>query len=210
MRLSRRTLLAGTLPAAALLAGCAGRTNRAGSGKSARRPGWGAVATVHPLATRAGLDAMARGGNAVDAAVAAALTLGVVDGHNSGIGGGCFVLIREADGHTLAIDGREMAPAAATRDMFVRDGKVIPGASTTGPLAIGVPGSVAAYDRALKEAGRLALRDVIVPAADLAERGFAINDRYAKKLSEEAKDLARFPASAAVYLDAEGKPWPAG
>src|SRR6185503_20417881 len=77
----------------------------------------GVVATVHPLATQAAIDAMKRGGNAIDAAVAAGLTLGVVDGHNSGLGGGCFMLIRLANGQFVAIDGREMAPAKATRDM---------------------------------------------------------------------------------------------
>src|SRR5687768_9673455 len=83
----------------------------------------GMVVTVHPIATDVGVKVLSEGGNAVDAAVAAALMLGVVDGHNSGIGGGCFMLIRTADGRTIALDGREMAPAAATRDMFVRNGK---------------------------------------------------------------------------------------
>src|SRR4051812_6879908 len=83
----------------------------------------GIVASVNDIATRAGIDAMKRGGNAVDAAVATALTLGVVDGYDSGIGGGCFILIRRSNGKFLAIDGREMAPAAATHDMFIRDGK---------------------------------------------------------------------------------------
>ena len=82
----------------------------------------GIVATVHPLATDAAIGTFRRGGNAIDAAVAAALTLGVVDGHNSGLGGGCFMLIRLANGSMAAIDGRETAPAAATRDMFLRDG----------------------------------------------------------------------------------------
>src|SRR5436190_227998 len=82
----------------------------------------GAAATVHPLATEAALEAIRNGGNAIDAAVAAALTLGVVDGQNSGLGGGCFFLVRLADGSMAAIDGRETAPAAATRDMFLRDG----------------------------------------------------------------------------------------
>ena len=81
------------------------------------------VATVHPVATEAGLRVLKEGGNAIDAAVAVALTLGVVDGENSGIGGGCFMLIHRADGSLVAIDGREMAPAAATADMFVRKGK---------------------------------------------------------------------------------------
>src|SRR3989441_7174786 len=82
--------------------------------------GRGIVATVHPLATDAAIETFKNGGNAIDAAVAAALTLGIVDGQNSGIGGGCFVLIWPADGKFVAIDGRETAPAGATRDMFVR------------------------------------------------------------------------------------------
>src|SRR6266545_2177495 len=94
----------------------------------------GIAATVHPLATDAAIAAMKQGGNAVDAAVAAALTLGVVDGHNSGIGGGCFMLIRLADGRFVAIDGRETAPAGATRDMYVRHGRAEPELSLTGPL----------------------------------------------------------------------------
>src|SRR5437879_13855109 len=95
----------------------------------------GIVATVHPLATDAAVAVFKRGGNAIDAAVAAALTLGVVDGHNSGIGGGCFMLIRPAGGTWVVVDGRETAPAAATRDMFVRNGKAVPELSLTGPLA---------------------------------------------------------------------------
>src|SRR5438094_6480697 len=99
------------------------------------------VATVHPLATDAAVETFKKGGNAIDAAVAAALTLGVVDGQNSGIGGGCFILIRLADGRFIAIDGRETAPAAATREMFLRNGKAVPELSLAGPLAAGVPGA---------------------------------------------------------------------
>src|SRR5436309_2462570 len=106
----------------------------------------GIVASVHPAATEAGLAVLKSGGNAVDAAVAVALTLGVVDGDNSGIGGGCFMLIRRANGALVAIDGREIAPAAATRDMFVRGGKAATELSQTGALASGVPGAVAAYE----------------------------------------------------------------
>src|SRR4051794_6754508 len=73
----------------------------------------GMVATVHPLATDAGVAALKKGGNAIDAAIAAGLTLGVVDAHNSGLGGGCFILIRRADGKLIAIDARETAPAKA-------------------------------------------------------------------------------------------------
>src|SRR4051812_33544301 len=180
------------LLAAALLGGCAPEARPAASAPVRRPPTLPAfaasgsravVATVHPLATEAGIAAMRRGGNAVDAAVAAAVTLGVVDGHNSGIGGGCFVVIRRADGSVLAIDGREVAPAAATRDMFVgRDGKVLPGASTTGPLASGVPEALAAYDFALRRGGgKLALADLLRPAAELADRGFELDPNYSRR-----------------------------
>ncbi|HEX8524884.1 MAG TPA: gamma-glutamyltransferase, partial [Tepidisphaeraceae bacterium] len=82
----------------------------------------GMVVTVQPIASDAGARVLQEGGNAIDAAVAAALALGVVDSHNSGIAGGCFILIRTAAGENIAIDGREMAPAKATRDMYIRDG----------------------------------------------------------------------------------------
>src|SRR5205823_13415855 len=102
----------------------------------------------------AGVNVLREGGNAVDAAVAVAFTLGVVDGDNSGIGGGCFMLIHRANGSFAAIDGRETAPAAATRDMFVREGKANTELSQTGALASGVPGALAAYDYAIKHYGR--------------------------------------------------------
>lgn len=166
----------------------------------------GAVATVHPLATEAAVAAARRGGNAVDAAVAAALTLGVVDGHNSGIGGGCFLLIRTERGSFVAIDGRETAPAKATRDMFMRDGKAVPELSQTGVLAVGVPGSLAAYEYALRHFGKLKLADLLLPAAELAERGFPLSASYAARVSAEAKDLARFPESARIFLNPDGSP----
>lgn len=166
----------------------------------------GAIATVHPLATDAALAAIRQGGNAVDAVVAAAVTLGVVDGNNSGIGGGCFLLIRTARGAVVAIDGRETAPAAATRDMFVRNGKVDPELSLTGSLASGVPGSLAAYDYALRHFGKLRLKDVLLPAARLAEDGFEIDPAYAGRLQSVARDLARFAEAREIFLDSKGEP----
>src|SRR3979490_2131618 len=97
----------------------------------------GMVASVHPVATEAGLRILKEGGNAVDAAVAVALTLGVVDGDNSGIGGGCLMLRRRSNGSLVAIDGREMAPAAARRDMFLREGRADTELSQSGALASG-------------------------------------------------------------------------
>src|SRR4051812_28207710 len=132
------------------------------------------IATVNPIATDAGVDVFREGGNAVDAAVAAALTLGVVDGENSGIGGGCLILIRTADGKFTAIDGREMAPGAANRDMFVRDGKPMPTASQTGPLASGVPGALAAYKLALDRCGTIKLSRALAPGVHSAAEGFEV------------------------------------
>jgi len=162
------------------------------------------VATVNPLATDAAVKVLREGGNAVDAAVAAALTLGVVDSHNSGIGGGCFILIHRADGTILAIDGREMAPAKAHRDMYLREGKPVTGLSQVGALAPGIPGSLAAYQLVLEKCGRRKLSDLILPAADIAEQGFAIDRMLASRLAAKSKDLARFPESKRIFLLADG------
>jgi len=170
----------------------------------------GMVATVHPLATQAGVERLRAGGNAVDAAVAAALMLGVVDGHNSGIGGGCFIVMRLADGRQIAIDGREMAPGKASRDMYVRDDKVLTEASLVGPLAVGVPGALAAYAHAAKKYGRSELAELLDPAAEVAEEGFAIDRVYAARLEGSAKLLARFPASRATLLKENGEPYREG
>ena len=119
-----------------------------------------AIATVHPLATQAGMDAFAKGGNAIDAAIAAGLTLGVVDGHNSGIGGGCFFVIRAADGTVTCIDGREMAPAKAHRDMYVINGKLDDEASGSRQRARNSrDGAAHGVDR------ERVVRDVVAPAA---------------------------------------------
>lgn len=169
-----------------------------------------AVATVNPYATQIAMDTVARGGNALDAAIAATFALGVVDGHNSGIGGGCFILVRLADGRVLAIDGREMAPAAATRDMFLVDGKADAELSRTGALAVGVPGSVLALDKLRQLGAALRWRDLILPSAELADKGFVVSHSLAERLAATAPNLAKFPASAAIYLDAKQQPWVAG
>jgi gamma-glutamyltranspeptidase/glutathione hydrolase len=168
------------------------------------------VASVHPLATQAGVNVLKSGGNAIDAAVAVALTLGVVDGHNSGIGGGCFMLIRRADGSTAAIDGREMAPAAATRDMFIRNGKGDTALSQTGALASGVPGALAAYDYAVRQFGRKNLKELILPAADIAANGYQIDENFVTRVRLEETNLLRFPSSRAVYFKSDGSPYQKG
>jgi gamma-glutamyltranspeptidase/glutathione hydrolase len=170
----------------------------------------GAAVTVHPLATKAARQAFEQGGNAVDAAVAAALTLGVVDGFNSGIGGGCFMLIRKPDGSIIAIDGRETAPAAASRDMYLRDGKAKPELSRTGALAIGVPGALAAYDLAIREYGKLDLAEHLGQAATIAEVGFKLDDAYLRRLGQAVNKLRKFPDSARIFLAPDGSAWPSG
>ncbi len=170
----------------------------------------GVAATVQPLATRAALDAFSHGGNAIDAAVAAGLTLGVVDGHNSGLGGGCFMLIRLADGQLVCLDGRETAPAAATADMFLRDGKPVAALSQTGVLACGVPGAPAAYGLAVERFGRLPWKAACQAGIRHAAEGFAIDEVYARKLATTAATLAAFPATRAIFLQPDGSPWPEG
>ena len=167
----------------------------------------GAVATAQPIATDAAIAAMKNGGNAIDGAVAAALTLGVVDGHNSGIGGGCFMLIRLADGSFVALDGREVAPAKATRDMFIRNGKADTSLSQHGPLAAGVPGSLAVYDYAMRKFGKLALTAHLENAARIAEDGFALDATYAGRLAGTAKELKQFGGA---FLKPDGSPYTRG
>ncbi|MGH7176255.1 MAG: gamma-glutamyltransferase, partial [Tepidisphaeraceae bacterium] len=192
MRLLTKTLILVLLPAIV----------RAGDARGVH----GMVATVHPIATDAAVDVLRRGGNAIDAAVKAALVLGVVDGHNSGIGGGCFMLVRTSDGKIYALDGRETAPAASSRDMFVRDGKPDTNLSQSGALAIGVPGSLAVYDYAITHFGAKSLAESLVAAADIAERGFPLDHDYARVLAEKAPALARFEASRAALLKPDLSP----
>jgi gamma-glutamyltranspeptidase/glutathione hydrolase len=170
----------------------------------------GMVASVHPLATEAGLAALRRGGNAIDAAVAVGLTLGVVDAHNSGLGGGCFILIRRAGGKFVAIDGREMAPAKASRDMYVINGSLQPPLSQHGPLAAATPGALAAYALAIKEHGRLQLADLATPAANLAEQGFAVNQPSASALARVAELLGQINGPGVPLLKADGSPYAEG
>ena len=164
------------------------------------------VASVNPVATDAGLAALRSGGNAIDAAVATAITLGVVDGHNSGLGGGCFILIRKANGKIVAIDGREMAPAGATRDMFTKNGVVVPDLSTTGALAAGVPGALAAYEKAITQHGKLPLAQLLNEAAKIADKGFVVDRVYARNLAQSKEKLGQFPASRQMLLKSNGEP----
>jgi len=140
-----------------------------------------AVATADPLATAAAEEILRAGGNAADAAVAAALVLGVVNPWNSGIGGGGFALVhRASDRATTFLDFRETAPAAATADMFVREGRAVPELSRRGGLAVGVPGEVAGLAEISRRFGKLGLAKAAAAAIRIAERGYPAGPEIAE------------------------------
>lgn len=161
----------------------------------------GAVATAHPLASEAGASVLRAGGNAADAAVAAAFALSVVEGANSGVGGGGFALVyvaREQRVHVL--DFREVAPAAASRDMFLRDGKPDPTLSRDGGLAVGVPGAVKGYAELARRFGARPLPSLVEPAARIAERGYRVGLAEHDGARERLACLRADPAAARELL----------
>ena len=143
------------------------------------------VATAHPLATKAALDTLENGGNAFDAAVVASAVLAVVEPSGSGMGGGGFWLLhRESDGKQVMIDGREMAPAAAHRDMYLDENKqVVKNASLNGALAAGIPGQPAALAHINEKYGNLSLAQNLQAAIQYAEQGFAANNHIVRHLN---------------------------
>src|SRR5947208_15412435 len=142
------------------------------------------VASVDAIASRVGADVMKRGGNAVDAAVAVALTLAVTWPEAGNLGGGGFMLLRKADGTEEALDYRERAPLAATRDMYLdANGNIIKDASLVGYKAIGVPGTVAGLALASKRYGKLPWHDVVEPARKRAAEGFVVSQYLARGLA---------------------------
>jgi gamma-glutamyltranspeptidase / glutathione hydrolase len=156
------------------------------------------VASIHELASRAGVEMMQAGGNAVDAAVAVGFTLAVVHPQAGNLGGGGFMLIRAATGATHFIDYREKAPGKATENMYLdAQGNVIPDASLVGYKAIGVPGSVAGMVYALKKYGKLPLQRVMGPAIRLAREGYPLAYEDAEDFRDDA--LAKFPESHRIF-----------
>ncbi len=158
----------------------------------------GIVVSVHELASRAGVEIMQAGGNAVDAAVATGFALAVVHPAAGNIGGGGFMLVRMADGKTHFLDYREKAPAAAKADMYLdAQGNVIENASTIGYKAIGVPGSVAGMVYAEQEFGKLTLKQVMAPAIRLAREGYPLSWGEARDLHD--KYLTQFAESRRIF-----------
>ena len=174
----------------------------------------GMVVSQEAEASRVGLDVLKRGGNAVDAAVAVGFALAVTLPRAGNIGGGGFMLIHRADrNQTIAIDYRETAPAATTKDVFLdANGEADPFKSRFSGLAIGVPGTVAGLELAWRKygSGKFSLADLIAPAIALARQGLTVDDDVADSLPLAAKPLASHPSSAHIYLRADGSVKQAG
>jgi gamma-glutamyltranspeptidase/glutathione hydrolase len=170
-----------------------------------------AVASAHPLATEVGHELLAEGGNAFDAAVGVSAALAVVEPYGSGIGGGGFWLLHRAgDGFETMVDGRERAPLAAHRDLYLgADGEVVPRLSIDGPLAAGIPGVPAALVHMSEKYGRLPLHKSLAPAIRLAREGFPVDERYRRMARWRLDALRNSPAAARQFLS-QGEVPPVG
>lgn len=168
-------------------------------------PAWAGdagIATAHPLATAAAKEMLDKGGNAFDAAIAAAAALAVVEPYGSGLGGGGFWLLHRAeDDFETMLDARETAPAAATRDMYLDDkGEPIPDASLEGPLAAGIPGVPAALDYLASHYGKLPLSESLAPAIKLAQDGFPVDKAMHRYLEFRQDLLRKYPETSRILL----------
>ena len=170
----------------------------------------GVVATAHPHGTRAGVEMLRAGGNAIDAAVAAAYALSVVEQYSAGIGGGGFLLYREAKtGKVYVLDYREVAPKRATRDMYLVAGKVDPVLSVDGILGVGVPGMVPGLDAAQKRFGKKTLAESLDVAISLAVDGFEVLPAFEEGSEGRLKSLKKNAEASRVLLK-DGRPYRAG
>jgi gamma-glutamyltranspeptidase/glutathione hydrolase len=175
-------------------------------------PGKAAIASAHPLATAAGMQVLRQGGNAFDAAVAVSAALAVVEPSGSGLtGGGLFLLHRASDGRDVIIDAREVAPLAATRDMYLdKDGNPIRGASTNTALAAGISGEPAGLAALQANYGRLPLATSLAPAIKLARDGFDMYPRLNAGLKQKAAQFAKTEDGRKTFYGKDGQPLPVG
>ena len=170
----------------------------------------GMVVTAQHLATKVGVDVLKRGGNAVDAAVAVGYALAVVYPAAGNLGGGGFMTIQLADGRKTFFDFREKAPLAATANMYLdKDGNVIKGASTTGHLAVGVPGTVSGMEMARTKYGTMTRAALIAPSIKYAQHGFKLEQGDVDMLQTATASFKLDPASAAIFLN-KGEPYVPG
>ena len=221
MTFRRSTAVAATALLALATAAAGGRTaspaiqatTAAADTAPAFAPGWrwpagslsptvsanGMVVTTDRVASEVGAEILRRGGNAVDAAVATHFALAVVNPEAGNIGGGGFLVVRMADGTTASLDFREAAPLKATRDMFLDAAGNVTSRSLYGPLAAGVPGSVAGMWEAHKRFGSLPWAELVQPAVNLA-RGIVVHDRLAVSLRAHRAEIATNPEGARIFL----------
>ncbi|MFZ7175121.1 gamma-glutamyltransferase [[Pasteurella] aerogenes] len=193
-------LLANTQPTATQLA-----AQRYDSSKDIFHPVFGKqgmVASEQELATQVGVEVLQQGGNAVDAAVAVGFALAVVLPNAGNIGGGGFMVLHDGkSGENFTVDFREMAPSKASRDMYLDEqGNVVDGKSLYTHFAVGVPGTVAGMEYALKKWGSLPLEKVIAPAIKLAEEGFIVSNTLAATLQEETETLGKWESSKKIFF----------
>jgi gamma-glutamyltranspeptidase/glutathione hydrolase len=172
----------------------------------AAAPHKAAIASAYPLASQAGQEILAAGGNAFDAAVAVSAALAVVEPSSSGLGGGGFYLLhRQSDGYETMLDAREKAPGAASRDMYLdKAGDAIDNASVAGSLAAAIPGEPAAFEYLARKYGRLSLRQSLQPAIRLARDGFPLYARLQGGIRYKRQVLLRSPDAAKIFLSADG------
>ena len=162
----------------------------------------GMVVSAQHLATRVGVDVLKDGGNAVDAAVAVGYALAVVYPAAGNLGGGGFMTIQLADGRKTFLDFREKAPLAATANMYLdKDGNVVKGASTTGHLAVGVPGTVSGMEMALAKYGTMKRAAVIAPAIKYAQDGFVLDQGDVDMLRTATEDFKKDAATGTIFLN---------
>jgi len=169
---------------------------------AAEGPGKSAIASAHYLATEAGHEILAQGGNAFDAAVAVSAALAVIEPTSSGLGGGGFWLLhRASDGFEVMVDGREEAPGAAYKDMYLdEEGNVIRDRAVNGPLAGAIPGEVAGLEHLAKTYGRLPLAQSLQPAIRLAREGYPVDEKYHALMGYRVDVVRRWPAAAEILL----------
>ncbi|MEX2584511.1 MAG: gamma-glutamyltransferase [Gemmatimonadota bacterium] len=165
----------------------------------------GAVTTTDRVASEVGIEILRRGGNAVDAAVATHFALAVVNPEAGNIGGGGFLIVRRANGEAAALDFREKAPLAATRDMYLDDRGEVTSDSRSGHLAAGVPGSVAGMWEAHQRFGSLPWTDLVQPAINLAT-GIVVHERLAGSLQSYETRLGRYPSTSAIFVPSGSAP----
>ncbi|GAB4364769.1 MAG: gamma-glutamyltransferase [Calditrichia bacterium] len=170
----------------------------------------GMVASAHPLASQAGLEILKKGGNAVDAALATAFALSVVEPNASGLGGGGFMVIRMADGSpAVTIDFREMAPGLTDTAFYYRTATSFDSLTRSGPYSIGVPGVAAGAELVLKKFGTLPLSEILKPAIRIAREGFEVSENLSSFIMDEYEMIQKYPATAAIFLK-DGLPLMAG